>query len=62
MDPINKNLVAIALIFGSCLMLIAWTGMQADGQALILKAPDGHCAEVVLADNNTVSWGNVTCP
>ena len=52
---------ALLVLLGTSLAL-AWTGKAQDGQALCLKAPDGHCAEPVLANDNAVTWATVTCP
>ena len=50
-----SGLVAVLSYAGS------FTGDHGDGYDVILQAPDGHCAHPVLADDNTVTWENVSC-
>jgi hypothetical protein len=57
-----KWLRAFILVCLAVGVAMAWTGLEADGQRLILKAPDGHCGEVKLSDLNLLSVEVVECP
>jgi hypothetical protein len=57
-----KQLIAILIVCAAVGMALAWTGLEADGQKLILKAPDGHCAQLVLSNINVITAETMECP
>lgn len=57
-----KYLIAFLIVAISAALAWSFSGLRANGQGLVLQAPDGHCASPMLQNNNQVVWETVECP
>jgi len=56
------SVIVGVIICATAMYLMAFTGKSGDGQALILQAPDGHCAKAQIDNANVLTMVTVECP